>query len=104
MPKHEKIETVIGGCQRRGERGGEKQVREIKRYKFAVTKQINHRCEMYSVGNIVNNCLISLVTDGNQTHDDHFELYRNIKSWLCTRNQHSGVGQLSFKNKQTDSQ
>ena len=38
---------------------------------------------MYSVGNIVNNYVISLVTDDNYSYrGDHFEMYRNI-DLLC---------------------
>ena len=41
--------------------------------------------EIYSVGNIANNYVISVhVTDGNSIyHGDHFEMYRNIKSLRC---------------------
>ena len=42
---------------------GKKQVREIKRYKLSVAKYINHGDEMYSVGNIVNNYVVSLCGD-----------------------------------------
>ena len=35
----------------------------------------NSRSEMYSVGNIVNNCVTR--------HRDHFEMYRNIESLCC---------------------
>ena len=44
---------------------------------------MRHGYEMYSVGNIGNNYVKSLVTDGNQIYcGDHFEMYRNIES-LC---------------------
>ena len=35
-------------------------VREIKRYKFPITEQMSSKYEMYTVGNIVNNYVISL--------------------------------------------
>ena len=60
-------------------------MREIKRYKLSVAKQMSRGHEIYSVGNIVNNYVISLVTDSNQTyHGDYFEMYRNIESLCCT--------------------
>ena len=42
---------------------GVKQVRVIKRYKLSVTKQMSHKDEMYSVGNTVNDNVISLSGD-----------------------------------------
>ena len=46
--------------------GGTKEVREIKRYKLPGTKQVSHRNQMYSMGNIVNNNVISsMMTDDN---------------------------------------
>ena len=38
-------------------------MREIKRYKLLVTKQMNHRDEMYSMGNTVNNIVVNLYGD-----------------------------------------
>ena len=38
-------------------------MRKIKRYKFSVIKQMSHGYEMYSMGNIVNNYVISLYGD-----------------------------------------
>ena len=38
-------------------------MRETKRHKLSVTKHMSHRNEMYSVGNIVNNYVISLYGD-----------------------------------------
>ena len=45
-----------------GREGGRcvKEVKEIKRYKLPVTKRMSHRDEMYSVGNMINNYVISL--------------------------------------------
>ena len=43
---------------------------------------MSHRYEMYSMWNIVNNYVISLVTDDSYSYGDHFEIYRNIKL-LC---------------------
>ena len=40
-----------------------KWVKEIKRYKLPVTKQMSHRYAMYSVPNILNNNVISLYGD-----------------------------------------
>ena len=40
-----------------------KYVREMKRYKLLAMKQVSHRNEMYSVGNIVNNTVITLCDD-----------------------------------------
>ena len=44
-----------------GER--EEEVREVERYKLPVAKQLSQGFEMYSVGNIGNNCVISLYGD-----------------------------------------
>ena len=70
MNKHNKTETdsKIQRTNRwlpdgRGMGAGKKQVREIKRYKLSVAKYINHGDEMYSVGNIVNNYVVSLCGD-----------------------------------------
>lgn len=41
-------------------KGGEKELRDIVKHKLSVTKQMSHRHEMYSVGNIANNYVISL--------------------------------------------
>ena len=42
---------------------------------------------MYSVGNVVNYYVISLIVmDVNQTYGDYFEIYRNIKFLLYNRN------------------
>ena len=38
-------------------------MREIKRYKLPLAKYMNHRYEMYSVGNIVNNFIIVLYSN-----------------------------------------
>ena len=38
-------------------------MREIKRYKRPVAKQMSHGYKMYSVGNIANNYVISLYGD-----------------------------------------
>ena len=46
-----------------GEGQGKIDMREIKRYKISVAKQMSHRGEIYSVGNIVNNYIISLCSD-----------------------------------------
>ena len=40
--------------------GGQKEMRERKRYKLVVEKYMSHRYEMYNVGNIVNNQAMSL--------------------------------------------
>ena len=59
-------------------------MRWIERYRFPVSKYMNHGYKMYNVENIVSSYVISLVTDGNQTyHGDHFEMYRNSKSLYC---------------------
>ena len=40
---------------------------------------------MYRIENIVNNIIITLVTDGNWTyHGDHFVMYKNIELLCCT--------------------
>ena len=39
---------------------------------------------MYNMENIVNNYIMSLVTDENQTDGDHLKIYRNIKLLCCT--------------------
>jgi len=55
-------------------------LREIKRHELSVAKQMSHRCEMDSVGNIViTNTFVE--TYCNQTYGDHFEIYR--KKSLC---------------------
>ena len=46
--------------------GGKKQMREIERYKFLVTKQMCHGYEIYSMGNIVNNYVIPMYGDISQ--------------------------------------
>ena len=38
-------------------------MRGTKRYKITLAKKMNHRCGMYSVGNIVNNNVISVCVD-----------------------------------------
>ena len=111
MNKHNQTQShryreKTGGCQREKGGGVEKQVREIKRYKLSVTKQMSHGYEMYSVGNIVNNYVISLVTNGKQAyHDDHFQLYRNIKLLCYIQGTNIGlqVNYTSKTNKQTNS-
>ena len=54
MNRHNKTETVIDTENKqviaRGERGGKKQVRELKRYRLTVAEQMSHEYEMYSVG------------------------------------------------------
>ena len=37
-----------------------------------------------------------------QFHGDHFAMYRNIESLCCAPETNSVVGQLYFKNKQTE--
>ena len=45
----------------------------IKRYRFLV---IRYRDKKYSIGNIVNNMVITLVTDGSYTYSgEHFIMY-----------------------------
>lgn len=44
----------------RGLRGGEKQVREIRRYRLLASKSMTHGYEMCIVGNIVNKYVIPL--------------------------------------------
>ena len=51
----------------------------------------NSRSEMYSVGNIVNNCVTR--------HRDHFEMYRNTESLCCVTGTYSVLGRSYFKNK-----
>ena len=46
-----------------GAEGGEKSMREMKRYKLPVTKSMSHGYERYSVGNRFNNYVISLHND-----------------------------------------
>ena len=76
-------------------------MKEIKRYKLLVTKEMSHRYEMYSVGNIVNNFVICMATDDNSTyHGAHFEMYRNIRS-LCYLPGTNIVLQVSYTSKQT---
>lgn len=42
--------------------------------------KISHRDIIYSIGNIANNIIITVVTDGNQTYGgDHFAIYKSIK-------------------------
>ena len=47
----------------KGVRGGEKELRDIMKSKLSVTKQMSHRHEMYSVGNIANNYVKSFYGD-----------------------------------------
>ena len=40
---------------------------------------------MYSIGNRVNNIIITLVTDANNTHNgEHFIMYKIVQSLYCT--------------------
>ena len=60
-------------------------MRQTKRYKLPVIKHRSHGAVIYSIGIIVNNTAITLVTDGNYTHGaDHFVMYKNIKALCCT--------------------
>ena len=68
---------------------------------------MSHRYEMYSIWNIVNNYVISLVTDDSYSyHGDHFEMYRNIKllCWVLGINIVSWDSHMSKTNKQTHAQ
>ena len=49
----------------KGRRGGRrrKQGRQIERYKPVAAKEMSHEYQMYSVGNVVNNYVISLYSD-----------------------------------------
>ena len=47
----------------KGVRGGEKELRDIMKSKLSVTKQMSHRHEMYSVGNIANTYVKSFYGD-----------------------------------------
>ena len=38
-----------------------------------------------------------MVADGNWHNGDNFAMYRNFEWHVCTRNEHSIVGQLYFK-------
>ena len=65
---------------------------------------MSHRYEMYSMWNIVNNYVISLVTDDSYSyHGDHFEMYRNIKllCWVLGINIVSWFSHMTKTNKQT---
>ena len=65
---------------------------------------MSHRYEMYSMWNIVNNYVISLVTDDSYSyHGDHFEMYRNIKLLCWVLGINSVMGQSYDENKQTNS-
>ena len=63
MNKYNKTKTVIDTERKQavgrteGVGGGKKQVKEIKKYKLPVTIQTTHWYKIYSVGNIVNNCV-----------------------------------------------
>ena len=46
---------------------------------------MSHEQEMYSLGNIVNNYSVCMVTYCNWNYHDHFEMYRKITK-LCNRN------------------
>ena len=50
------VATAVGGQ-------GTKQVKEIKRYKLPAMELISHEDVMNSIGNIVNNTVISLQSD-----------------------------------------
>ena len=54
----------------RGEvEGGAKSMKEIKKYKLPVIRQMNHRDEKYSIGNILNSIiLMRMMTDGDYTY------------------------------------
>ena len=53
-------------------------MRETKRYKLPVIKLMSHRNEMYSLGNIVNNNVISLCGNRWSYSGDHFIMCRKI--------------------------
>lgn len=51
---------------------------------------------MYRIENIVNNIIITLVTDGTWTyHGDHFVMYKNIE-FLCYALETNILSQLYF--------
>ena len=58
--QNQRYREQTGSYQREGVGGWEKQVREIKWYKLPVTKRMSHGYEKHSMGNIVNNNVISL--------------------------------------------
>ena len=63
---------------------GKELVWEIKKYRLVVVKQMSH--EMYSVGNIVSNYVISNIFAWRYIltyFADQFEMYTNIKSLCC---------------------
>ena len=76
-------------------------MREIKRYKLPSAKQMNHRDEMYSMGNVVKKfSYLCMVTVGKQIyHSNHFESYGNIEPLSCVPRTNSVIGQLYFKTK-----
>ena len=50
---------------------------QVKNYSYAIVSDAH---EIYSIGNIVNNIMITVVIDGNQTY---FVMCRNSKSLHC---------------------
>ena len=60
-------------------------MKEIKRYKIPAIKRMSHKDEMYSMGNIVSNIVITIYGNGwlLDLHSNHFEMYRNIESLWC---------------------
>ena len=58
----------------------------IKKSKLPVIQEISHRDVMYSIGNAVNNIVITL--DGDKWllvyHGDYFVVYINVEPLCCT--------------------
>ena len=85
--------------------GGKKQVRQIRLrgpVETPAEKQMSHGYEMYSVGNIVSNCNISVWWHIITTHcDHHFEMHRNIES-LCCVMRNNIVLQVNYTSKTSE--
>ena len=81
-------EQTGGGQRGGGRRGWAKQVKGMKRHKLAVMKQVSHRDEKYSLGNIVNNIVIMLCGDRWRLHyhGEHCIMYRTVQSLCCAPN------------------
>ena len=83
--------------------GTKKQVRKLKGTNFQLQNKC-HGYEIYSVGNIVHNYVISLYGDISQPdfYGDNFEMYRNIKS-LCCIKATTIMSQVNYTSKQRNS-
>ena len=61
------------------------------------------KCKVWGIQSITTSYLCMVIYPKYAYYDNHFEMYRNIKS-LCCAPANNTVGQLYFEDKQTYSQ